>query len=119
MTTTETTDAETESGKPVRLADGDELTALLQQYDRVLVEFYTANCGICASMEPVLGLVARESDAVVAMVNPGNDMRLTEQFAIRSVPTLILFREGEEVARLAEGFQGVEAVLDFIEQDRT
>ena len=116
MTTTEPTEAGVAPAKPLRLADGAELTALLQNHDRVLVEFYTANCGICASMEPVLGLVARESDAVVAMVNPGNDMRLTEQFAIRSVPTLILFRDGEEVARLADGFQGVEAVLDFIDE---
>lgn len=104
--------------KPVRLADGDELAAFLGRYDLALVEFFTANCGICASMEPVLGLVAKESDAVVAMVNPGTDMRLTEEFSIRSVPTVILFSRGEEVARLASGFIGVEDLLAFVDQHR-
>lgn len=103
---------------PIRLTDGNDLEALLERHDLVLVEFFTVNCGICASMEPVLGLVAKESDAVIAMVNPGKDMRLTEEFSIRSVPTLILFRDGEEVARLASGFQGVEAVLDFVDEHR-
>ncbi|MDX1746769.1 MAG: thioredoxin family protein, partial [Halobacteriales archaeon] len=83
------------------------------------VEFFTANCGICASMEPVLGLVARETDATVAMVNPGTDMRLTDTYTIRSVPTLILFQGGAEVGRLAEGFVGVEAVLEFIAANRS
>lgn len=103
---------------PERLSDGDDLDGFLDEHDLALVEFYTKGCSICASMEPVLGLVARETDAAVAMVNPGDDLRLVERYAVRSVPTLLLFRGGDPVGRLDDGFHGVEAVLDFVESSR-
>jgi thioredoxin-like negative regulator of GroEL len=100
--------------RPVSLADEADLDALVDAVDLVLVEFYTEGCGICASMEPVLGIVAKASDATVATVNPRDDAVLVDRFDIRSVPTLVLFRDGEEVARLADGFQSVEQVVDFV-----
>lgn len=102
--------------KPVRLADGDDLDRLLADEGRVLVEFYTKGCTLCQAMEPVLGNVARATDLTVAMVNPGDDLSLVERFDVRSVPTLLLFERGEAVARLAEGFQGAEAVVEFVEE---
>jgi thioredoxin-like negative regulator of GroEL len=100
--------------RPVALADEADLDALVERVDLVLVEFYTEGCGICASMEPVLGIVAKASDATVATVNPRDDAVLVDRFDIRSVPTLVLFRDGEEVGRLADGFQSVEQVVDFV-----
>jgi thioredoxin-like negative regulator of GroEL len=107
--------SETNSAKPLHAADAAELDAYFDANDTVLVEFYTEGCGVCASMEPVLGTVAKVTDAAVVTVNPRDDPVLVERFEIRSVPTLVLVEEGEEVARLAEGFQGVDAVVEFIE----
>jgi thiol-disulfide isomerase/thioredoxin len=112
-TATPTTD-----DRPVHLADAAELDALLADDDLVLVECYTEGCGICASMEPVLGNVARVTDATVALVNPRDDPQLVDRFTVQSVPTLLLFVEGELVARLADGFQGADAVVEFIESNR-
>jgi len=118
--------------KPIRVADSDELRDVLDSHDRVLVDFYTKGCSLCQAIEPVLGNVAREfssragsqtqSDDVakatgvtVAMVNPGDDISLVDEWDIRSAPTLVLVEDGEEVARLAEGFKGgddIEAFLD-------
>lgn len=101
--------------KPVRLADRAELEQLLETEDRVLVDFYTEGCTLCQSIEPVLGNVARETDTTVAMLNPRESLGLVDEYNIRSVPTLLLFEDGEPIDRLAEGFQGTDAVLSFVE----
>lgn len=100
--------------KPVRLADRDELLALLESHSPVLVDFYTKGCTLCQSIEPVLGNVARATGITVGMINPRVDLDLVDEYAIRSVPTLIVFEGGEEVGRLAEGFQGTDSVVGFI-----
>lgn len=102
--------------RPTRLEDGAALDAFVAEHDPALVEFYTKGCSLCQAMEPVLGNVARATDVAVGLVNPGDDVPLVERFDVRSVPTLVLFRDGEEVARKAEGFQGAEAVVDFLEE---
>lgn len=102
--------------RPVSLDSAADLDSLLDEHDLVLVEFYTEGCGFCASMEPVLGNVARALDDVqVALVNPRNDPPLVERFDVQSVPLLVLFRDGDPVARLAEGFVGAEELVDFVE----
>nr|WP_282594539.1 thioredoxin family protein [Halomarina salina] len=88
---------------------------VLATHDLVLVEFYTAGCAMCQAMEPVLGTVQRATEVTVAMVNPGDDIGLVETYDVRSVPTLVLFEDGAEVARLADGFQGAESVVEFLD----
>ncbi len=91
-------------GRPISLADEPALEEFLAETDAALVEFYTEGCGICASMEPVLGNVARELAVDVALLNPRDDPPLVERFDVRSVPLFVLFVDGEPVARRAEGF---------------
>ena len=92
-----------------------ELRDAVADHDLVLVDFYTKGCSLCQAIEPVLGNVARGTGITVVMVNPGHDIELVDEWSIRSAPTLVLVEDGEEVARLAEGFQGgddIEAFLD-------
>jgi len=91
------------TSKPSRLETGDELDDFVDAHDVALVEFYTSGCAMCQAMEPVLGNVARATDVAIGMVNPGDDIELVDRFDIRSVPTLVLFEDGTETARLAEG----------------
>lgn len=102
--------------KPRRLDDGANLDRVLAENDLVLVDFYTKGCTLCQSIEPVLGNVARATDVTVAMLNPREDLSLVDAYDIRSVPTLVLFADGEEIGRLAEGFQGTDAIVEFIEE---
>ena len=113
---TTTTDADR---KPRRLEDGEGFDDLRESADALLVEFYTNGCSMCAAMEPVLGNVARATDATVAMVNAGHAFDLAERYAISSVPTLLLFEDGDLVGRLADGFQGAGAVVSFVESNRS
>jgi thiol-disulfide isomerase/thioredoxin len=101
--------------RPVSLADEADLDAFVGEHDRALVEFYTNGCTLCQSMEPVLGNVARATGIPVGLINPRDDPPLVERFRVGSVPLLILFENGEPVARKAEGFVGADELEGFLE----
>jgi thiol-disulfide isomerase/thioredoxin len=105
--------------RPVAVDTAADLRTLVAEYPLVLLEFYTEGCTLCRSIEPVLGNVARAADVAVATCNPRTDLSLVERFEIRSVPTLVLLEDGTEVGRLADGFRGTEAILDFVEAARS
>ena len=100
--------------KPISLATETALDELVSDEELVLVEFYTEGCGICASMEPVLGAVARSTEATVAMINPRDDPPLIERFSVTSVPLFVCFVDGEPVARRAEGFISADELSSWV-----
>ena len=102
--------------KPTPLADESALDAFVSGTDVVLVEFYTEGCGICESMVPVIGNLARELDIAVGTINPRDDPPLVERFDVRSVPLFVLFVDGEPVDRRAEGFIGADELSSWVEQ---
>lgn len=105
--------------RPTSLEDGQELEEFLDESRVALVEFYTDGCGICQSMEPVIGNVAKELEIPVATLNPRNDPPLIEEFNVRSVPLFVIFLEGEPIARLADGFVPGQELSFWIESEIT
>lgn len=67
----------------------------------VLVDFYADWCGPCKIMAPVLDAVAqaRAGSVLVAKLDTDRNPAVAGRFQIASIPTLILFRGGREVAR--------------------
>ena len=101
--------------RPTSLADEPTLDAFVATHEVALVEFYTEGCGICQSMEPILGNVARQLEAAIALVNPRDDPPLVDRFDVRSVPLFVLFVDGEPVNRRAEGFIPGDELTAWIE----
>src|SRR5579863_3661419 len=74
----------------------------------VLVDFWAPWCGPCTMMAPVLERTAQQRAGTlqVAKVNTDEQPGLAGRFNIRSIPTLILFREGRELARQSGAVDG-------------
>ena len=77
----------------------------------VLIDFYADWCGPCRMLGPVLDEIANEkSDITIGKVNVDNDRELANSFGIRSIPTMIIFKNGVEVDRMV-GFFNKDNIL--------
>lgn len=68
----------------------------------VLVDFWAEWCMPCKVMGPVLNELAEDENfkAVVAKLNVDHYQPVSQQFGIRGIPTIILFKNGKEVDRI-------------------
>lgn len=87
--------------RPYPVSDDDFARTIAATEVPVLVDFYADWCGPCKMMAPAVDeLAARwQGRALVAKVNTDLAQRTAELFAIRGIPTTIVFRGGKEVAR--------------------
>lgn len=73
-------------------------TEVLKSEKPVLVDFYADWCGPCKMMAPAVEELANEQDAVtVGKLNVDLAPELARAYKVMSIPTLILFKDGEVV----------------------
>ena len=81
----------------------------------VLVDFWASWCGPCRMLSPIVDQIAEErTDIKVCKVNVDEQEELAMRFGIMSIPTLIVFKNGE-VVKKTMGVQPKAAILGLFE----
>ncbi|HSB40016.1 MAG TPA: thioredoxin [Gaiellaceae bacterium] len=72
---------------------------VLRSDKTVLVDFWAEWCGPCHAIAPVLDQIAEErSDLRVVKLNIDEEPEIAQRYGVMSIPTLILFKDGEPQA---------------------
>jgi len=77
----------------------------------VLVDFWAEWCGPCKMISPILEEIASEREGLrVVKLNIDENLEVSRRFEVMSIPTLILFKDGEPQARII-GAKGKQQLL--------
>jgi len=92
--------------EPNAVSDSTFEESVLKSDIPVVVDFWAPWCGPCRMVAPVVEELASEYDGKVAFakLNTDENPMVCNQFGIRSIPTLIMFKSGKEVSRIV-GFR--------------
>lgn len=92
-------------------------TEVLKSNKPVLVDFYADWCGPCKALAPVLEEVSGErADALkIVKLNVEESMDVAEKYAVRAMPTLLLFRDGQVIG-ITRGAQSKSKLMAWIDE---
>lgn len=97
----------------VREVNNEELDHLVKK-GKVLVDFYSKTCGPCKMLGFVLIDVAKSVDGVdIVTVDFDANKETAERYGVESYPTMIVFRDGQEVNRI-KGLQQKPKIIQMI-----
>jgi len=104
-------------GNVTELSDSDFQSEVLQAAEPVLVDFWAPWCGPCRMIAPVVEELATENagSLKVAKVNIDNSPNIATRYGVSSIPTLMIFKDGEVVDRFV-GVQPKSRLQDAVDQ---
>jgi len=86
------------NGKPIILSDAT-FSSEISKYSVMVVDFWAAWCGPCRTVAPIIEQLAKEYSGRVAFgkLNVDENPLTSSEFQVESIPTLLIFRDGEPV----------------------
>lgn len=87
--------------RPVKVEEEDFDRTVLQSKVPILVDFYADWCAPCRILAPMMDEIAGENVGrlVVAKIDTDRAPQVSQKYGIRSIPTVVMFKGGEEVDR--------------------
>lgn len=103
-------------GQVMEVSDQNFEAEILSSDRPVLVDFWADWCVPCHMVSPIVEEIGRDRSEVlkVAKLNVDDNPEMSRRYAVMSIPTLILFKDGQEKARVI-GAKPKEAILRELE----
>jgi len=94
--------------KDIHLTDA-EFDKALQSSNPVLVDFWAPWCGPCRMMSPIIDELAKEYEgkADIYKLNIDENSQAPTKYSIRSIPTMIIFKNGQAVEHIVGGLSKI------------
>ena len=102
----------------INVNDNNFEKVVVQSELPLLVDFWAPWCGPCRMVGPIVEELAQDNQGrlQVAKLNVDENRMLSDRFNVRSIPTLVFFKNGQEIKRIvgAQGKAQLQKIIDEI-----
>ena len=70
---------------------------VLKENSLVLIDFWADWCGPCKKLGPIIDEISEETGLLVGKLNVDENTKKTQEFSVSSIPTMVLFKDGQPV----------------------